>query len=480
MITITRCKVKTLRSILRRATLGIRHRSSIPPLVLHAEGTHLRGQYQHDSLAVEYLEPGSYRPLESIPVPLDVLGEIEGRDDSPVVFEAAEPDRSVSRWQDLGIPQVRECPVTPFGNIAPFPETPTAWTKAPVDLLAAFAEASEICTDDSTRYALNCMQLRGTRHKIVATDGHQLLVSSGFTFPWDGDLLIQGSPIFSCKALNRDQPVQIGKTDGHLVLRIGPWTIWNEIQKDARFPGVEEAIPSADTTMTRLHLDAEDSRFLEEALDRLPGNEELNSPAILDLNGKVAIRARGSDQSQTTELVLDRSSYAGPANGINTNRSFLKRAIELGCNEIEISDVEAPVVCRAPRRVYAWQPLSGDAAIEPTENVIRIKSQPVTVITNSITTDNESPRRSMSAPIQSNGHESAAPANSKSHPASENPGTSLATLIQNAEALHATLNDARSSIARLIAGLRRHRKQSRLVSETLKSLRQLKLTETVE
>ena len=57
--------------------------------------------------------------------------------------------------------------------------------------------------------------------------------------------------------------------------------------------------------------------------------------------------------------------------------------------------------------------------------------------------------------------------------------TSLAALIQEAESLHATLADARSRTARLIAGLRRQRKQSRLVNETLKSLRQLKLVETV-
>ena len=56
--------------------------------------------------------------------------------------------------------------------------------------------------------------------------------------------------------------------------------------------------------------------------------------------------------------------------------------------------------------------------------------------------------------------------------------TSLAELIQEAEALHAALADARSRTARLIAGLRRQRKQSRLVNETLKSLRQLKLVET--
>ena len=73
MITITRHKARMLRSVFRRAVLGITHRSSIPPLVLHAEGTHLRAQYRYDSLAVEYVEPGCYRPLDSIPVPLDVL-----------------------------------------------------------------------------------------------------------------------------------------------------------------------------------------------------------------------------------------------------------------------------------------------------------------------------------------------------------------------------------------------------------------------
>jgi hypothetical protein len=62
----------------------------------------------------------------------------------------------------------------------------------------------------------------------------------------------------------------------------------------------------------------------------------------------------------------------------------------------------------------------------------------------------------------------------------EGAGKSLAALIQDAEALLANLTEARSSVARLIAGLRRHRKQSRLLSETLKSLRQLKLNEVAE
>ncbi len=427
--------------------------------MLHAECGRLRVQFQYQSLSVEHIESGSNSEIDSIPAPLEALVDIEGRDESPVVFEAAQPGTTIIRWQDRGIPQVRECPVTAFDKIAPFPETPTTWTKAPADLLAGLAQASEICTDDSTRYALNCIQLRGTFHKIVATDGHQLLVRSGLALPWDGDLLIKGSPIFSCKALNRDQPIQIGKTDTHVVLRIGPWTIWSEIQKESRFPSVEEAIPASGKVKTRIRIDPEDARFLQSALDRLPGREELNSPATLDLNGKVAIRAKDGDQAQITELVLNRSSYAGPAICINTNRSYLKRAIELGFSEIALSDVEAPVVCRTPELVYAWQPLSGDTAIEPTDIVIRIESGPATRLINSEETYPKPTRRMMNRADKPNGHAPATPAtpaNENGHAASENSGTSLATLIQDAETLHTTLADAKASVARLITGLRRY------------------------
>ena len=88
-----------------------------------------------------------------------------------------------------------------------------------------------------------------------------------------------------------------------------------------------------------------------------------------------------------------------------------------------------------------------------------------------------------------NGHAPAPPAASRNNTSLRTAGiggatgtdqpTSLAALIQEAEALHAALAEARSRTARLIAGLRRQRKQSRLVRETLRSLRELKLQDVV-
>jgi hypothetical protein len=55
------------------------------------------------------------------------------------------------------------------------------------------------------------------------------------------------------------------------------------------------------------------------------------------------------------------------------------------------------------------------------------------------------------------------------------PDGGLAALIREAEAIHAALVDAKARSNRLVGALRRHRKQTRLVQETLRSLRLLKL-----
>ena len=61
-------------------------------------------------------------------------------------------------------------------------------------------------------------------------------------------------------------------------------------------------------------------------------------------------------------------------------------------------------------------------------------------------------------------------------PAVEGPGPGgLAALIQEAEALHEALTDARARSGRLIVTLRRYRRRERLVSTTLASLKALKL-----
>jgi hypothetical protein len=75
-----------------------------------------------------------------------------------------------------------------------------------------------------------------------------------------------------------------------------------------------------------------------------------------------------------------------------------------------------------------------------------------------------------------NGH--AAPLSASASEGGRAPnGTGLGALIEEAQALKAMLHDAYTRTSRLVAALRQHRKQSRLVQSTLASLKQLQQIE---
>jgi len=474
VISMTRSQGRALRAIFRRSVLGINNRGLIPPLVLRAETTNLRAQYRYDALAVEYVQEGVFRPEETIAVPLDALTDFGGRDEAPVVFEDSDARQTVVRWTDRGIPQVREYTVT-----APpeFPEQPATFETISAELLDAMAEAREVSIEDSPRYALSCIQMRGRASEIVATDGHQLLIQGGFRFPWEDDLLVCRTRIFASKELPRDRPVEIGKTDGHVFLRVGAWTIALEIQTEGRYPRVDQVIPDSTQAGTHIALDAQDARFLGQTLDRLPGGDEPDAPVTVDCNGQLAIRARAAEGGQSTELLLARSSYSGEPVCFSTNRGFLDRAVRLGFSEIHVSSPEAPLLCRDARRTYAWQPLSKDSALGPADVAVRIESTAAGSVVEPARTEK------VSVPLRKTTRKqtrdtSVAAETAKPETTNGAVSCTIASLIDEAVALHAALGEARTQTQRLMIGLRRHRRQSKLVSSTLASLRQLQLQET--
>jgi hypothetical protein len=109
LIRLSRCRPRQPRALFRRSILDLAPRGPAPPLILQTDpGAGLRVRFRHDALAVEQLVPGGPRTAEMIAVPFDVLADVEGRDDTPVTFEATSPDRTRVRWQDRGIPQARE------------------------------------------------------------------------------------------------------------------------------------------------------------------------------------------------------------------------------------------------------------------------------------------------------------------------------------------------------------------------------------
>src|SRR4051812_38969647 len=109
MITLNRRQARRLRVVFRRHALGISHKGQVAPLVFRADpDAGLRVRHHQAHLAVEQALEGPQQPEATLPLPLDALADVEGKDDTPVILEATGPGRTMVRWEDRGIPQSRE------------------------------------------------------------------------------------------------------------------------------------------------------------------------------------------------------------------------------------------------------------------------------------------------------------------------------------------------------------------------------------
>ncbi len=470
MIQITCALARQLRTVFRKALSPAALRGSPVPVVFHADQDGLHIRIQHEEIAVAYQQPGSCE-AERVLSPLHVLDDVEGRQETLVALETTESDTIQARWDDGGVPQLKDYPVQDGTPLQPFPEAPAQFSPLEPDVRKALDEAAQI-TGESPRYATDRLQLRGSAKEIVATDGRQLLVHGGFSFPWKEDLLVPAIGAFACREIASDAPVSVGKTDTHVCLRIGPWSFFMASDTQGRFPEVDKVVPARNGPFTIWKLSEPDALFLAKVLPRLPGRETQCAPVTVDLNGRVAIRAHGEGQPRSTEVVLQQSQMErGPVCFV-TDRHYLARALDLGFREVCIRNPDAPVVCWKGPHTFLWQPLGTNSALPASADAVRIttpgndpaRPQPIPS------------RRKAMASSQSNGSASphgAVPTNGASA-RPETPEASPASgPIAEAVALKETLHQAYGCASRLVAALRRQRKQSRLVANTLASLREL-------
>lgn len=166
-----------------------------------------------------------------------------------------------------------------------------AWRKS--RLLAgqtwkALADGSACAATESLRYSIEKLQLRGKSGEIVATDGRQLLIQSGFRFPWKDDVLIPNTTLFASRDLAIDSAVRVGRTATHVTFKIGAWTLHFPVDTESRYPQVESCIPNLAGACTRCRLDPADATFLGKTLPRLPGGDSGPSPRTAAVHHDVA------------------------------------------------------------------------------------------------------------------------------------------------------------------------------------------------
>ncbi len=371
MLTLSRAVVRQYCQVLRKAGLTKRGRTEAT-IRIQADHGGLMFQTANDQLAVAYAIAGTFAPAQ-LSVPLSCLMEATRRTEGELQL-TTQKEHVVASWTDHDVPMEQDYDLIPDKDVLPMPCLPTDWSENASTLVTALREAMR-CTDrGSTRYALGCVQLQGESGQLTATDGRQALVQRGFVFPWSEKVLIPASPLLEASPLSGAETVWMGKTDQHVVLRIGPWTIIWTIQTEGRFPEVERILPSPQSVRSRLRLDPTDATFLAQRIDRLPQDDTFHHPVTVDLNGSVAIRARQKAEFPATELVLRRSQREGSEIRLVTDRRFLKRAVELGFSDIGFTSPDGPAVCREEQREYVWALLDAESAVPPTETARRVES----------------------------------------------------------------------------------------------------------
>ena len=442
------------------------------PIQVEAGPTGLRIHAVSATAAIEFHDPS---PVEAatLCIPFELLSECEGPKQETVVL-LPKPDGQVeARWENGRIPVIRqyycESPVEPF------PGLPTEMIEASPALIRAIAEAVEVTDQQSSRYALGHVLLDGRKGQIGATDGRQLLLQSGFEFPWPDEVLVPGSSVFGCKEVTGHGSVSIGKTDANVFFRVGPWTLAFPIPKDARFPNLDFIVPPHHTARTVLTIPASDRSFLADSITRLPGNGEANAPVTIDLNGKVAIRA-GAEGGKPTELVLTQATRDGDEVRISSNRLFLQRAARLGFDKLYFFGGEDKIVAHDDRRDYLWMPLHEDGIIKPSSDCLQIES-PAGFGPRRVTR----PRTSTPLPPMINrvaNQVSATAPPSETVPATRrrrtDDKTGSVTSIDAAIAVRSSLRETLGKTNDLIRSLKKEKKQQRLLKSTLASLNQLR------
>jgi hypothetical protein len=466
MFVITRNIVRQFRAVMRRAKLG---RAGQPDAFVRVLSNcdSLRLQVVSHDVAIEHRQNGAFEAAEFW-LPVATLEAVAGRSDDPVRLEPTGESGVLVRWTDKGVPRQIEAAIDCKSTFS-FPELPqTTVANGPV-LWSALRDAVTTADPSSTRYALGCVQLRGELGRVDATDGRQVLTHSGFSFGWEDEVLIPALPVLGCRELDLGE-VAVGRTEDHVVFRVGQWSVSVRIRKEGRFPKIDSILPNQFAARSHVQLSQNDAASLADVLPRLPTNDALNDPVTLDLNGHVVIRSRETPESRTTELTLPSSQLIGEPVALCTNRKFLERALKLGFREAHIYGAESPVLCCDERRNYVWALLSKESVVPADDNALRIEPpQPARARRN---VHLQSRKEIVMAASVNHGTEQST-AEKSAKPAKQRLATNSGTPVEQAIALRDGLATAARQANELIRSLKRNKRQTRIVESTLASLKAL-------
>jgi len=473
LLTISRSVLRRFRTLCRRGGLHKTHVSGGPVVTFVGGADGCRIQAASTDIAIEYRESGSCHD-ETIRLPLAALELCEGRDDGLVTIEAHTDDQVRLSWSDRGVPRRSEQVQPEIGN-TPFPPAPTTFISNPAGLWSDLGDAVATTDPQSSRYALGCVHLRGVLGRIETTDGRQVLVQSGYHFAFQEDVLIPGSKLLGSADIVSGETIEIGRTEDHVGFRFGCWLILLRIQKDARFPKIDQIVPNPEAAKSRLELSPADAGFLKETIPRLPCDDTQYDPITLDLNGRVLVRSRETAASRPTEVLLGSSKLTGEPVILNTNRRFVERALKLGFRSVCLYGPDAPAMCTDEHRRFLWALLDKGSAIPRHDDPQRIDAPSrADVVTGSAISIPKPKEKVMAVGLPAVIRSAVKPSETTNvQPAKPVHARAAGSAIEQALTLRDTLRTAAQQAGELARSLKQQKRQSRFVASTLASLKEL-------
>lgn len=474
MITLTRAHVRSLRRLLRAA---FRRTPAIPVTFLPTpEGLVVRA---HDGqVALEKRLAEGSATGESLTISLAALADCEGKQPDPVTIQAA-AEMATFEWTEAGICQRTTHPLVAAPDGFPSPAPTTEWAPQGPAFLAALRAASATTDVLASRYALGCLRVHGRQGSVAATDGRQLFVQSGFAFPFEQELLVPASPVLRAEELTRACAIAVGRTADWFCLKLDDLTLQFRLA-EGRFPDVERICRPTTEPIATLEIAEGDAAFLQTTLPRLPGGREPHAPVAIELNGQVVVRARSPlDNQPATELALTGSTRTGVDFCGSTDRAYLARALALGFRRFEFRDTLSPVIGRQEGQVYAWAQLGPESerALAAVTNPPPTRIASPTAAAATPPSSSPVPRTRKEIPMPASRLPKTNPPATNDAPAAESKplpaAASARSAIAQAESLRAALQTALACSRDLLVELRRERRQTRTLRETLASLRQL-------
>src|SRR5262249_17486671 len=161
----------------------------------------------------------------------------------------------------------------------------------------------------------------------------QVLLQTGFNFPWTEDLLVPRTEVFDCADFHQQEGF-IGRTDRHVVIQVGGWTVALPIDRTGRFPRVEAALPPATSYAAPGDFSQENVESLRRSLPVEQDGRENDRPVTLTLTGW-HLQARVGGYPAGAEVQLPWAHLVGWAEGLPstgsfiTSRRYFLRALEL-------------------------------------------------------------------------------------------------------------------------------------------------------